>query len=546
MPGRRSAKSLGTCGLVMLLLMVGAHAATKHKKTAPVHKSVPLAVTIRQILDDPAVARAHWGISVVTLEGKPVFALNDGQFFQPASNAKLFTTAAALAMIPASATWTTTAVTSGSIDAQGTLTGDVRLLGAGDPTMSGRVYPWDGKTERPNPPLQALENMADQIVASGVKTVTGDVIGDDSWFVWERYGGDWAWDDLLWDYGAPVSALTVNDNVVYLNVTPAPVTTVNAAPAAGSEGDTAPATTPTVVVWNPDVPYYKLENSLTLAPAGVPAHSGIDRAPGSLAIRLYGSVSANGMHEGLAIEDPAQFAAVALRQMLLARGVTVNGTTKAWHRLPADTEDYRAEVNQVVVLRPLDLTTIAPPVTELKVLAMHVSPPLAEDVTVTNKVSQNLHAELLQRLLGRLEGQDGSIAQGARVVRQFLVNAGVDPGDFLFYDGSGMSNADLITPRAATTLLAYAARQPWGELYKSSLPIGGVDGSLSGRFAGEMKGRVFAKTGTLSEVNALSGYVTTVSGKTLVFSVLCNDRQPAGDAARNAMDRIVTAIAAAN
>jgi D-alanyl-D-alanine carboxypeptidase/D-alanyl-D-alanine-endopeptidase (penicillin-binding protein 4) len=109
-----------------------------------------------------------------------------------------------------------------------------------------------------------------------------------------------------------------------------------------------------------------------------------------------------------------------------------------------------------------------------------------------------------------------------------------------------MSNADLITPRAATTLLAYAARQPWGELYKSSLPIGGVDGSLSGRFAGEMKGRVFAKTGTLSEVNALSGYVTTVSGKTLAFSVLCNDRQPAGDAARNALDRIVTAIAAAN
>jgi D-alanyl-D-alanine carboxypeptidase/D-alanyl-D-alanine-endopeptidase (penicillin-binding protein 4) len=530
----------------MLLLMVGAHAATKHKTAAPVHKSVPLAVTIKQILDDPAVARAHWGISVVTLEGKPVFALNDGQFFQPASNAKLFTTAAALAMIPANATWTTTAVTSGSIDAQGTLIGDVRLLGAGDPTMSGRVYPWDGKTERPNPPLQALENMADQIVASGVKTVTGDVIGDDSWFVWERYGGDWAWDDLQWDYGAPVSALTLNDNVVYLNVTPAPVTTVNAAPAAGSEGDTAPATMPTVVVWNPDVPYYKLENSLTLAAAGAPAHSGIDRAPGSLAIRLYGSVSANGMHEGLAIEDPAQFAAVALRQMLLARGVTVNGTTKAWHRLPIDTEDYRAEVNQVVVLRPLDLTTIAPPVTGLKVLATHVSPPLAEDVTVTNKVSQNLHAELLQRLLGRLEGEDGTIAQGARVVRQFLVNAGVDPGDFLFYDGSGMSNADLITPRAATTLLAYAARQPWGELYKSSLPIGGVDGSLSGRFAGEMKGRVFAKTGTLSEVNALSGYVTTVSGKTLVFSVLCNDRQPAGDAARNALDRIVTAIAAAN
>ena len=532
---------------IAALSLSSAGGATRHKAAKPVHKSVPLDVTIRQVLADPAVSRAHWGISVVTLDGKPVYALNDGQFFEPASNAKLFTTAAALGLIPANATWTTTAVTSGSIDANGTLTGDVRLLGAGDPTMSGRTYPWDGKTARPNPPLQALEDMADQIVATGVKTITGDVIGDDAWFVWERYGGSWAWGDLQWEYGAPVSALTVNDNVVYLNVTPEvtarPVGAANPAPPAGSEGDTA-STSPMVVAWNPDVPYYKLENSLTLASGTAAAHSGIDRSPGSLAIRLYGSVSANGMHEALAVEDPAEFAATALRQMLLARGITVTGTAKAWHRLPVDTEDYRAEVNQAVALRQLTLATIAPPVTGLTVLATHVSPTLAEDVTITNKVSQNLHAELLQRLLGRLEGQDGSIAQGARVVRQFLVNAGVDPGDFLFYDGSGLSSDDLITPRAATTLLTYAARQPWGELYRSSLPVGGVDGSLAGRFAGPMKAKVFAKTGTLSEVNALSGYLTTATGKTLVFSILCNDRQPAGDAARVALDRIVEAVAA--
>jgi D-alanyl-D-alanine carboxypeptidase/D-alanyl-D-alanine-endopeptidase (penicillin-binding protein 4) len=305
-------------------------------------------------------------------------------------------------------------------------------------------------------------------------------------------------------------------------------------------------TSPLVVAWNPDVPYYRLENSLTIASPGLQAHSGIDRAPGSRDIRLFGSVTPNGMHDALAVEDPAEFAATALRQMLLARGVTVQGTAKAWHRLPVDTEDYRAEVSQPVALRPLALATIGPPVTGLTILATHVSPPLSDDVTVTNKVSQNLHAELYQRLLGRLEGADGSIAQGARAVRQFLINAGVDPDDFLFYDGSGLSGDDLITPRAATTLLVYAAHQPWGSVLRSSLPIGGVDGSLSGRFAGPMKGRVFAKTGTLSEVNALSGYVTTASGRTLVFSVLCNDRQPTGDAARNALDRIVTEIAAAN
>ena len=124
-----------------------------------------------------------------------------------------------------------------------------------------------------------------------------------------------------------------------------------------------------------------------------------------------------------------------------------------------------------------------------------------------------------------------------------MINAGVNPTDFLFFDGSGLSPQDLITPRAATTLLAYAARQPWGEAFRQTLPIAGIDGSLAGRFTqSPVKGKLFAKTGTLSEVNALSGYLTARSGKTVILSILCNDHDPSSEATHRAADKIVEAI----
>ena len=528
----KSSRSALISAVLILIFAIPALAAGSHHAKAAKRKAKPgaLAETINAIVSDPAVARAHWGISVVTPEGAPVYALNDGQFFEPASNAKLLVTAAALALLPPNATYTTSAVTSGELDSGGHVHGNVVLLGSGDPTMSGRVYPYAEKTERPNPPLMALQGIADQIAASGIRSIDGDIIGDDSWFPWEPYGSGWAWDDLDWSYGAPISALSVNDNVVYLNV----------------PGNGQPPT------WNPDTPYYNLENSLQTVPGTQAANAGIDRPVGSKVVRLFGTVNQNGLHAALAIEDPAEYAAVALRQMLLAHGIEVKGGARAQHRSDIDTVDFRAEVNQSLVLHPLALSTIQPPANGMRVLASHVSVPFEQDIVVTNKVSQNLHAELYLRVLGRLEGGDGSIAQGLRVVRTFLTNTGnegpgIDPGDFVFYDGSGLSPQDLITPRALTRLLTYAARQSWGAAYRASLPVGGVDGSLASRFTEPaLKGKVFAKTGTLAEVHGLSGYLIAASGRTVAFSILCNDRLPSGEAARVAMDKIVAAIAAAN
>jgi D-alanyl-D-alanine carboxypeptidase/D-alanyl-D-alanine-endopeptidase (penicillin-binding protein 4) len=518
--------------LALLLIAPLLPAQSTHHRLHIRHKGPSLAIQVNRLLAQPEVANSHWGISVTTLEGKQVFALNDGQLFEPASNAKMFTTATAAALLPLSLTYTTNVVAEGPMDNTGTVHGNIAILGVGDPNISGRALPYNEKTERPNPPLAALEAMADQVAASGVKTVDGDVVGDDTWFPAERYGSGWSWDDLVWLYGAPISALTVNDNAVFLNAD------LNAQPGA-QPGDKV------ALQWDPAVPYYTLQNSLTTAARGTEAEYGIDRAPGSMDVRVYGAIAigGNGLHEGLALEDPADYGARAFLGMLRQRGIAVTGTAKARHRDSVDTESLRKEQEEAMTLAPSTLQTVTTAPAGKRVLASHVSAPLMEDITVTLKVSQNLHAELTLRTLGKLLARDGSLGQGTRVVRQFLLSIGIWPQDFFFYDGSGLSNADLITPRAATTLLAYASRQPWGQSWRSALPVAGVDGTLDDRFTqSPVKGKLDAKTGTLGEVRALSGYLTTASGRTLVISILVNDHQPNSKAESKAMDQLVEMI----
>lgn len=473
--------------------------------------------------------QAHWGISVVSLRGKLLYGYQDTQLFHPASNAKLFTTAAAFALLPAQLTYTTRVVAQSPISASGEIPGDVVIVGAGDPNISGRALPFKGETERPNPPLAALEAMADQIVSHGVHKIDGGIVGDDTWFPYERFPEGWSWGDLQWEYGAPISALTVSDNVVYLNLAPA-----------------AQAGQPAVASWLPATSYYTLENDVTTVANGAPQTFGIERAPGSLNVRAYGQipVGSSGIHVALALEDPADFAARSLKEMLVARGVRVVGDAKARHRYSTATESFVQEQDQPLTLNPITISTVAPPFPGL-VLASHISPPLSEDLVVTNKVSQNLHAEITLRTLGKLLGSDGSLAEGTRVVRQFLLQAGVAGCDFLLYDGSGLSPMDEVTPRAFTTLLVYAAQQSWGSGFRGTLPVGGVDGTLAGRFDHlPLRGKVFAKSGTLAEASALTGYVVAASGRTVAFSILCDDHLASTDEIRQTIDKVVAAIAA--
>ena len=512
-----------------------------------------LAYQIQTLVAEPAVSRAHWGMMVTAMDGTSIYALNEGQLFQPASNAKLFTTAAALALLGPEATVTTTVTASGVMTSKETLKGNFYLGGSGDANLSGRVVPT--AHEAPDSPsqLQSLDDLAAQVQRSGLKIIDGDVVGIAHQETWQPYPPGWSVDDLPWGYGAPLSRLSVADNELALTIKPATELSSRA-----------------ILELVPDIPYYTVVNDVMTVSAGSRTHIDIERSPGSKELHLYGRIAFKSApdKEHISIDDPVEFAAIAFKSLLEQHGVVVTGSARAEHVHLQDARSFR-EISH----EPIDLqnskfiksnTVVAgddfacvspcdpanPPRSTL--VASHVSAALRDDVIVTNKLSLNFHAELLSLRLGDRFAVDSppgsnSIAEGVRVTRQFLVDAGISGDDLVLYDGSGLSNYDLVTPRAIVKLLQFASTRSWFADYKSSLPIGGVDGTLESRFTkAPLKGHVFAKTGTLGEARALSGYLECASGRTIIFSIMAGNHAPGSNADREVMDRIVAAIAAAN
>jgi D-alanyl-D-alanine carboxypeptidase/D-alanyl-D-alanine-endopeptidase (penicillin-binding protein 4) len=520
-------------GLVPVIFLL-----TAQLLAAPVQ---PLSDRIAVVLSNPDLARGFWGIEVVSLSsdktsgkttGKTLYSQNADKLFTPASNTKLFTTAAALALIGPDYKFRTTVETTGVLDRYGRLNGDLVLVGHGDPNLSGRELPYDLKTQRNDDPIQALEALADALVQKGVKFIDGDIVADDSYFAFERYGEGWSQDDLVWGDGAPVSALTINDNVVFVNILPA-----------DRPGEKA------FVSVKPFADYYRLDNRVITTPAGTGRKLSINREPGSMVITLWGNMPLDdtGANEALALEDPAEFAAGLFRQLLEKRGIVIYGKQRTRH-------------TELATLPTFSVTALAPshggsdgrlndsqprplksdqPLT----LASYESKPLLQDVRVINKVSQNLHAEILLRLLGRERGNAGTIEAGLEVLHGFLTQAGISSDQYVFYDGSGLSRQNLVTPHAIVELLSYASRQPWGADYKATFPVSGVDGSLTDRFnSPRLRSRIMAKTGSLGGVKALSGYATTNAGQVVVFSILSNNFNLPTKRITDAIDELVQAI----
>ena len=442
-----------------------------------------------------AVANAFTGLQVVSLpSGRVLYESNHNRLFTPASNMKLFTTALALARLGPQYRFKTQITSDRPIDANGILAGDLIFAGGGDPTLSGREYPYQYHAGTPggaNYSFRAVEELADQLVGRGLKRINGDIVGDDRRYVWEPHGEGWSTGDALWEYGAPVSALILNDNSFAVTIRPA-----------AHRGDLAHITL------SPSLEYFSIDNRVRTE-AGGARKVAFDRSANGRQLHVAGVIPAgdDGITELLAVDDPAVYAAEVLRDALLRRGVEVKGSAVARHRFSDDAPD------------PAEATT-SPGI----VMAERTSPPLSEILRVVDKVSQNLHAEVMLREAGLVTGHSGSREGGLADMQDFLTGAGISKDAYRFKDGSGLSRGTLVSPSAITKLLVYMYKSNIRELWMSLLPIGGVDGTLATRFKEHPEAQTIrAKTGSLSHVRTMSGYADTSRYGPVAFSFLVNN-----------------------
>ncbi len=459
-------------------------------KTATTTRTLAeLQARISEVLRKPELASATVGIKVASLDtGRVLFEENADKLLRPASNMKIYTVAAALDRLSPDFRFATSVYAPVRPDVAGVVHGDLTIYGRGDPSIAARFNNGDY--------FKAIDNLAAQIVAAGVKRVEGDLVGDETYFIGPQYGAGWEWEDLQWWYGAEVSALTANDNALDLFIKPG-----------AQVGAQAMITT------GPPDPLLTIVNRVMTAARGTKRDLTVYRKPGSDEVEISGSIALDdrGYSGGIGISRPALLFVYLLRSSLAQRGVIVTGKT----RTVAPTIVSGAPAGPA----PIELTVMQ-------------SPPLSLIAAQTLKPSQNLYTELILRRLGTIPGlptttfnaNRTSEAAGIEVVKSFLREAGVSPATLVLTDGSGLSRNDMVTAEATLQLLTYMHRHRYASVFRDALPIAGVDGTLRNRFKGTVaENNLRAKTGSLSSAASLSGYMTTVAGEKLVFSIMVNN-----------------------
>lgn len=455
----------------------------------PVQTLEDLQAKIRQRLFSSEVRRGRVGIKIASLNsGKVVFENDSEKYFMPASNMKNFTVATALERLGPDFKFVTSITSSNVPDADGVIKGDLRITGRGDISQSTSFDPaFPGVSNY----YRAIDIIVDKIASAGVKKIEGNLIGDETYFRGFAIPEGWEWDDLHTYYGTEISALPLNDNVVDISVAPT------------SSGQSC------LVSVTPGTQLVRFINKCTTGGSDTVR---IVKLINQNVIEVTGTIPTGAKTKALSVSftHVADLFVDLLKQRLIARGIVVTGAARV-----VNTAD------------PTPCPTCAVPLTIN--LGSVESPPLSVIAAKTMKPSQNMYTETLLWTLGeqigRKNGGSGNSAQlGLGVVKGFMKQIGVADDGIVQYDGSGLSRHNLITPAAAVTLYTYMAKQSkYSQAWRDSLTIGGVDGTLRNRFKGTAaEGNMRGKTGTIDQVSALSGYLTTAGGEQLVVSFVVN------------------------
>jgi D-alanyl-D-alanine carboxypeptidase/D-alanyl-D-alanine-endopeptidase (penicillin-binding protein 4) len=479
------------------------------KSAAPASQPSDLATRIDKAIDESDLGEARWGISVISVsDGSTIYARNADKLFTPASNMKIYTTAVALDTLGGDYHWRTSVYANSQPDANGRVQGDLILYGRGAPDLVA-----NSKDENRG----SLAGLAEDLYAGGVRSVSGNVVGDESYFRGDPLGDGWQWTDLQWYFAAEASALSINGNEVDINFVPS-----------GKDGKSAVNTSDTEG-------YLSVENRMTAADRTGRSTLGVHRGLSDNNIEVWGEFApgSKGFGARLSVHHPALWTTRLFVRALKARGISVEGQTLARDsRVPQSQRFDPARATELAYVQSL---------------------PLSEIAKKTNKESNNLYAELILRTLGRERGEQlaalpqgggrerGDDEAGIAVVRAWLSRAGIATNRLALHDGSGLSRLDLVTPETSARLLLTVSKTGAAAVFKDSLPIAGRDGTLGGRLK-PLTDRVFAKTGSLTYDNSLSGYLSQENGGSWAFSIMCNDQTSRSDSIR-LIDQIVLLLA---
>jgi serine-type D-Ala-D-Ala carboxypeptidase/endopeptidase (penicillin-binding protein 4) len=474
---------------------------THVRPSVPAHPALPALTALPALQHDidaivaaPALEHGYWGVLVKSLDtNDTLYSVNARKLMMPASDMKIVTLAAAAARLGWGFQYRTTLMTAGAI-ANSTLDGDLVVVGSGDPSITDATAP------------TVFTSWADGLKAQGITTIAGRIVGDDGALGDEPLGMGWSWDDLADGYAAGVGALQFDENMARVTIAPGP----------------EPGT-PALATITPAAAGLVVRNRITTGAAGSAESLEMRRQSGSAELELRGSIARGSpprVHT-VSVDKPGQFFVAALRDALKDAGIDVRGEAVSI----ADA-DHETSLGGMRLL----LESRSPPLSTLAIRMM--------------KASQNQYAETLLLTLGAAAGAP-TAANGAATAALILEPWGVRKDALIQRDGSGLSRYDYVTPETLVTILTHVdsdatLRTP----FEASLPIAGRDGTLANRLHGTAaEGNVRAKSGSMSNVRALSGYATSADGERLVFSIIANNFETSADVVNAATDAIVVRLA---